>query len=258
MTRARGSHAPSLLTLVRRALSECEIGAGSIVLVACSGGPDSTALLHALTLLRERARFEVRAHGVDHGLRPEAAAELDLVERFAAELGVPFGRSRLAVAPGGNLQERARLARIDALRAAARRVGATTIATGHTADDRAETLLMRLVRGTGPRGLAVLPPRAGDLARPLLRATRADVLLHVQRHGLVTSMDPSNENPRFLRVRVRREVMPLLSSLSPRAVQAICALADDMLALELPPSPDAGMTRRQRAARAKVEPAKPG
>lgn len=245
----RGSHAPSLLTIVRRALPECGIADGARVLVACSGGPDSTALLHALALLRPRRGsapgFELVAHGVDHGLRVEAAAELDLVARLAAALEVPFGRTRVAIEPGGNLQARARAARYEALRTAASSVRATVIATGHTADDRAETVIMRLVRGTRARGLGVLPPRAGDLVRPLLRATRADVALHLSRHRLEAATDPSNVNPRFVRARVRHEIMPILASLSPKAVQAICALADDVLALHLPDHDDSGKTRQQ-------------
>lgn len=247
--RKRGSHAPSLLTIVRRALSPCEIPDGSTVLVACSGGPDSTALLHCLALLRARHGLNVVGHGVDHGLRPEAAAELDVVERLARALDVPFERTKVDVQAGGNLQARARTARYAALRAAAAKHGANVIATGHTADDRAETVIMRLVRGTGPRGLGVLPARAGDLARPLLRATRADVRLHLDRHRVDAASDPSNENRRFVRVRVRYEVMPVLGSISPRAVQAICALADDVLALDLPEDATAGRTRQQRAAR---------
>jgi tRNA(Ile)-lysidine synthase len=249
----RGSHAPSLVTLVRRALVECGLTAGTTVLVACSGGPDSTALLHALALLREQSGIRVVAHGVDHGLRAEAASELAGVEQLAGALDVPFGVTKVTVVAGGNLQARARGERLDALPAAARAVGATAIATGHTADDRAETVVMRLVRGTGPRGLAVLPPRAGDLVRPLWRATRADVLLHVERHALVTASDPSNANPRFVRTRIRHEIMPLLASLSPRAVQAICALADDMIALELPEPEHAGLTRRQKAEKTRVK-----
>ena len=122
-------------------------------------------------------------------------------------LDVPFARTRVAVARGGNLQARARAARWDALRVAASRSGADRIATGHHADDRAETLIMRLLRGTTARGLAVLPPvdrRDGVRVRPLYRARRLDVEAHVARHRLPCARDPSNEDPRFLRTRVRR------------------------------------------------------
>ena len=130
---------------------------GATVLVAVSGGADSMALLHALGLLRGELASVFFAHGVDHGLRAPAAAELDLAERFARSLDVPFGRTQVEVAAGGDLQARARDARWQALRTAAARVGATQIATGHHADDRAETLLMRILRGSRARQLGVLP-----------------------------------------------------------------------------------------------------
>lgn len=233
--RSRGAHRPALVTLVRRTIVESALAPrGETVLLACSGGPDSTAMLHVMAGLRQPLGFDVVAHGVDHGLRPEARKELDGAGALAARLGVAFDVTRVDVAPGGNLQERARVARREALVAAAKRSGATRIATAHTADDRAETLLMRLVRGTGPAGLGVLPPASGIFVRPLLRARKADVLAHLGRHGLDASLDPSNENRRFLRVRVRRELLPLLEDLSPKVVEAICALADASIELESP------------------------
>lgn len=223
---------------------------GDVVLVACSGGPDSTALLHALASLRDELGVSLVAHGVDHGLRPEAADELALVERLATSLAVPFESTRVDVRPGGNLQARAREARREALAAAAQRLGAARIATGHTADDRAETLLMRVVRGTGVAGLGVLPPSAGALIRPLHRARRSDVLLHLERHRVAWASDPSNRNPRFLRVRVRSELLPLLESLSPKVVTALCALADSALELEPDPLRELGRAPRAEIARA--------
>lgn len=228
------SHPPSLVRHAERLVrDEGLFGRGDLVLCACSGGPDSTALLHVLALLRGRLGHALVAHGVDHGLRPEAAAELEHARAVAEPLGVPFAVTRVDVAPGANLQARARAARHEALARAAGAAGAVVIATGHTADDRAETLLLRLLRGSGPRGLAVLPPRARglgpgsvDLVRPLLRARRRDVLAHLERHGLPSASDPSNKDPRFTRVRVRRELLPLLEELSPTIVEHLSALAD--------------------------------
>src|SRR5690606_13453664 len=102
------------------------------------------------------------------------------------------------------------------------------LCTAHHADDRAETVLLRLLRGAGPDGLAALPPRAGRRVRPMLRASRADVLRHVQRHALSVAEDPSNRDPRFLRVRVRRELLPLLRELSPNIVGHLNALAEQL------------------------------
>jgi tRNA(Ile)-lysidine synthase len=260
---ARRSHPPALLRLVEATLREDELVApGDVVLCACSGGPDSSALLHALARLRDRLGFAVVAHGVDHGLRAEAPAELALAERLAASLDVPFAATRVAVKPGAGVQERARRARLDALVGAATRCGAASIATGHTADDRAETLLFRLLRGAGPRGLAVLPPRAPlpipgagarpSLVRPLIRARRADVIAHVRRHALAVAEDPSNRDPRYARARLRHEVLPLLAELSPSVVDHLAELAD-VLADALPEAdPLEGLGRAQRRAVARA------
>lgn len=235
MTLKGRSHPPSLLRLAERLIcDERLLTRGSIVLCACSGGPDSTALLHVLALLRPRIGHNLVAIGVDHGLRPEAAQELEIAGKLAASLGVPFNVTRVAVDKGGNLQARARAARFAALREGALAAGASSIATGHTADDRAETFLLRLLRGAGPRGLAVLPPRAPfpelgegpELIRPLLTARRSDILEHLRRHAVPFAEDPSNKDPRFTRVRVRRELIPLLEDLSPKIVEHITFLAD--------------------------------
>ncbi len=221
------SHPPTLITLVSRALrEECGVSRGTRVLLALSGGGDSTALLHVLALLAKKQGFSLFAHGVDHGLRPEARAELDAAEARCHALGVAFSRTVLRVAPGGNLQARARDARRAALSVAAGEVQAELIATAHHADDRAETVLLRVLRGSGPGGLSVLPPRSGIWIRPQYRARKADVLAHLARHGLQFAEDPSNRNARFLRTRVRFELLPLLEQLSPQVVSHLCALAD--------------------------------
>ncbi len=223
------SHPPTLLKIVERTLSEeCGVSPGQRLLIAISGGPDSNALAHVLSKLRKRAGFELVAHGVDHGLRQNSAAELDLAAAWCQELGVPFTRTEVSLRPGGNLQARARAARYEALWAAAGRLNADFVATAHHADDRAETVILRLLRGAGPRGLAVLPARTGSLLRPLIRARKADISAHIQRHSVPFALDPSNQNPRFLRVRVRREVMPLLEELSPSIVRHLNALADQL------------------------------
>jgi len=252
------SHPPTLLTLARAAIThERLFVSGDTVLVAVSGGPDSMALLHVLALLRTKIGHALVAHGVDHGLRAEAAREIDLAERFAQTLGVPFDRTRLKLAPGGNLQARARAARYQVLRAAAKKVGARAIATAHHADDRAETVLLRLLRGAGPAGLAVLPAREDDgptapvpLVRPFLRATRADIEAHAARHEVPSTTDPSNRDPRFLRTRVRQELIPLLVTMSPHIVTHLCALADQLCAGA--DDPLAGLPRATRDALVKI------
>jgi tRNA(Ile)-lysidine synthase len=213
------------------------------------------ALLHVLALLRSKIGHALVVHGVDHGLRAEAARELDLAARFAETLGVPFARTRVKLASGGNIQARARAARYQALRAAAKKAGARVIATAHHADDRAETVLLRLLRGAGPAGLAVLPPREDEgptapipLVRPFIRATRAAVEAHAVRHDVPSATDPSNQDPRFLRVRVRHELIPLLVTMSPHIVLHLCALADQLRGED----PLSGLPRATRDALAKI------
>jgi tRNA(Ile)-lysidine synthase len=232
----RPSHPPTLVTIARRALrGEAAVERGATLLVAVSGGPDSMALLDVLARLRRPLAFGLFAHGVDHGLREGAAQELERAEAFARTLDVPFTQTRVRVPRGGNLQARARAARWSALEDAAGILRADAIATAHHADDRAETLLIRLLRGTSPLGLAVLPPRAPGTypdaparIRPVLRARRADIHAHLARHSIPFSIDPSNADPRFVRTRVRLEVLPVLERLSPRIVEHLCRLADGL------------------------------
>jgi tRNA(Ile)-lysidine synthase len=222
------SHPPTLLKIAERTLvEECALERGERLVVAVSGGGDSTALLHVLSRLAGRLGISLVAHGVDHGLRPDASRELDLVESFCRTLGVAFGRTRVDVGSGGNLQARAREARRAALVGAAAAAGARRIATAHHADDRAETVLMRILNGAQLPALGVLPPTDGILMRPLIRARKADILRHIERHGLEHVADPSNQDRRFLRVRVRLEALPVLEQLSPAVVSHLNALADD-------------------------------
>ena len=209
------------------------------MLVAASGGGDSAALLHVMARLAPRLGIDIVAHGVDHGLRPEAAGELDIAAGLAQRLSVPFSRSRVELAAGGNLQARARNARYEELYRAAERSSAALVATGHHADDRAETVLLRLLRGAGPRGLAVLPARVDRLIRPLISARRGDILRHNARHHIESCSDPSNSDRRFSRARVRHELLPLLEELSPSIVEHLCALAEALLQGEPPPVVDA-------------------
>lgn len=222
------SHPPALLRRTERTLrEEAPLARGERVLVAVSGGGDSIALLHVLALLAPRFGLELFAHGVDHGLRAAAASELDLAAALAERLRVPFGRTRVELAPGGNLQARARDARYAALEAAAEACGARWIATAHHADDRAETVLMRILRGTTREGLAVLPVVSERRLRPFIRSPRSAVALHLERHGLRYATDPSNADPRYLRTRIRHELLPLIEQLTPGAIEHLNALADD-------------------------------
>lgn len=179
-----------------------------------SGGADSTAL----AVLAVAAGCDVAIVHVDHGLRPESAAEADLVGALAHTLAVPCRSVRVEVAPGPNLEARARAARLAA-------VGPGAL-TGHTADDQAETVLLHLLRGSGATGLAAMRPGP---QRPLLGLRRAETAALCRRLGLVTVDDPMNHDPRFTRPRVRHEVLPLLADAAQRdPVPLLCRLADTL------------------------------
>jgi tRNA(Ile)-lysidine synthase len=222
------SHPPALLRRTARTLrEETPLARGDGVVIAVSGGGDSIALLHVLARLRGELGIGLFAHGVDHGLRPEAGAELDLAERLARELGVEFSRTRLELAAGGNLQARARDARYAALDAVREERGARWVATAHHANDRAETVLLRILRGASPRGLAVLPAASAGRLRPFIRSPLSAIQRHLERHQLAFAYDPSNRNPRFLRTRIRHEVIPLLEEIAPGATAHLNHLADE-------------------------------
>lgn len=215
------------------------------------------AMLDVLARLAPRFGIRLFAHGVDHGLRPEAGRELDLAASLASKCGVDFTRSAVTVAHGGNLQSRARSVRYQALQQRAAELGGAIIATAHHADDRAETVILRLLRGAGLLGLGVLAPRKGPLMRPLIRARRSDIHAHLARHEIDFATDPSNQNKHYLRVQVRLELLPMLTAMSPRIVDELCAIADEALGLREPGPADLepdgaetvrGLGRRQRDA----------
>ncbi|MGZ3473684.1 MAG: tRNA lysidine(34) synthetase TilS, partial [Polyangiales bacterium] len=152
--------------------------------------------------------------------------ELSLAAALAHQRGVEFRMVEVSVAPGGNLQARAREARWAALREVALAISAFRIATAHHRDDRAETVLIRVLRGAPLEGLAVLPAESHDILRPLIHASRPQIESHARRRRLTWGDDPSNSDARHLRTRVRAEVMPLLRTLDPRIAEHLVALAE--------------------------------
>jgi tRNA(Ile)-lysidine synthase len=199
------------------------------VLVACSGGPDSLALL---VLAAEQGRLGPTAVHVDHGLRPGSAAEARTVEDAATRLGAGFRAARIEVGPGGNLEARAREARYATLEAIRAEIGATTVLVGHTADDQAETVLLNLLRGSGRAGLGGMPERRGAIVRPLLGVRRSDTLAICERAGLTPLHDPMNDDVAFRRVWLRQEVLPLLSRGAERDLVPVLARQASVLRAE--------------------------
>jgi tRNA(Ile)-lysidine synthase len=198
------------------------------VLVGCSGGADSLALL---ALAVDGGLAPIAVH-VDHGLRTGSDREADVVTDAAARLGAEFDARRVTVAPGPNLEARARAARYDALEAARVEHHATAVLVAHTADDQAETVVLNLLRGSGSAGLAGMPSRRGHVVRPLLGARRADVRAECTRRELTPREDPSNDDLAFRRNWIRHEVLPLLERGAGRDLTPLLTRQADVLRAE--------------------------
>jgi len=204
---------------VVRALLDDHLPHGGCALVGLSGGPDSAAL--ALLVRRARPDLDVVAVHVRHGLRDDAA-DAGAAARIAQRLGIRFDLRAITVTYGNGPEAAARRARYDALSAAAADHGATAVLVGHSADDQAETVLLRLARGTGTRGLGGMAPvRPLDAAapgtlllRPLLALRRAQLAALVADAGLVAVTDPTNTDPDQRRARARVEALPALARLA--------------------------------------------
>jgi tRNA(Ile)-lysidine synthase len=198
---------------------------GARVVVAVSGGADSLCLVGALLALRVQsaacAPGDIVVAHLDHRLRgPEGQEDATFVEAFAREQGLRFDSAAVDVAAVAkqerrSLEDAARGARYTFLRRVAAEAGAERICVGHTRDDQAETILLHLLRGAGLGGLAGMAPLSGDIARPLLDLTHADTLAYCAARGWTPREDRSNEDLRFLRNRVRHELLPALVHYNP-------------------------------------------
>ncbi|MGI9577344.1 MAG: tRNA lysidine(34) synthetase TilS [Microthrixaceae bacterium] len=182
--------------------------------VAVSGGPDSVALL----ALAVATGIAVKAHHVDHGLRNASASEAGFVSSLCEHWGAAFQSHRVVVPDGADLERRCRDARIGLL--------PTSCLTGHTADDQAETVLMRLMRGTGPAGLAAMDPEK----HPMLGIRRAETQGLCELLGVRPVDDPMNHSERFTRNRVRSEILPLMNDVAGRDVVPLLARTAELAA----------------------------
>jgi len=203
---------------------------GDGVAVAVSGGADSLALLHALRVLAGPRGWRLAVLTVDHGLRPGSAADAAFVADHAKSLGLPvrlltLGPGDLAAHRRAGPEAAARAARYGALWPAAGDLGCRWLATGHTLDDQAETVLLQLLRGAGPDGLGGMAVHSGRLLRPLLGVRRAETRACCAAAALPWREDPTNAGDDPLRNRVRGRLLPLLEELRPGATRALARTA---------------------------------
>lgn len=205
------------------------LSSGDRVLVAVSGGPDSVALLQVLCSWRNRLELELAVVHVEHGLRGEESLEdATFVEQLARQLGLPFYLKRINLQSllrkrkGESVQAVARERRYAQLQAVAREWGGTKIAVGHTQDDQAETVLLSMLRGAGLAGLSGMPAqREPYVIRPFLQVSRSEILQYLDEERREFRVDSSNENPKYARNRLRRELIPLLKTFNPNVVSVL-------------------------------------
>ena len=218
----------ALAEAVARGADRLRIPNGISIILAVSGGPDSTALLHGAARLAGKRGWQLTVAHLDHALRDASADEAEAVARAAAQLDLPVELRRIDVAALARAEHRSmedagrqgRYRFFEEL-AAARGVE-TLIATAHTADDAAETILLRLARGSGLRGLRGIPARRGRVIRPLLGERRETLRAALDAAGIAYALDPTNTDPAHAtRNRVRAELLPALERLNPKAVEAL-------------------------------------
>ena len=213
------------------------LAGGETVVVALSGGPDSTCLLDVLSRLESSLELSLEVAHVDHALAPDSADIAAAVTTRAAEAGHEVHLVRAPDLTGSNLQARAREFRYEFLDIIADKTSAAFIATGHTLDDRVETTLARLIHGAGTRGVAGLLPVDETRIRPLIDIRRSETRTYCEERGLVFIDDPANEDDRFERVAVRRRLVTSIEERWGRgAVDAVATsaqrLGEDASALD--------------------------
>lgn len=225
----------ALLDKMRKTIRELGLfNAEHLLLVAVSGGPDSTTLLHAL----HRLGYRIHVATLNHGFRGiEAQQDVDYVTALCAQLQVPLTTASRDVpavrrADKVSAQQAARQVRYDFLLETAAAIGADRIVTGHTQDDRIESMLLNILRGTGTDGLRGMPYRRGRLVRPMLDITRDDVESYCQEHDLTPRRDSSNTNPAYARNNVRHELLPYLERRYNESIRAALLRLSDIAAAE--------------------------
>ena len=208
------------------------LSGGEKILIGISGGPDSVCLASILHLLKDRFQVELHALYIDHGFRPqETPEEILLCQGICEQYGIPLRVKAVDVQTTINerklnKQEAARKLRYAAYEETALDLNAGRIALGHTADDQAETFLMRLLRGTGTTGLGGIPPTRNMIIRPLIECGKQDIELYLKSHKVDYIVDSSNLNTDYTRNSIRMKLIPLLQSFNPDIINTLCTTAE--------------------------------
>jgi tRNA(Ile)-lysidine synthase len=206
---------------------------GDLVLVSCSGGPDSVCLLYSLWHLRRLFKIRLAVFHFDHKLRPDSAEDAAYVRKIAERLKLPFHLRTAEDQPskGASVEAWATVARMQAANDVRRDIGGSATAEGHTLDDQAESVLLNLIRGSGLEGIAGIDPghRNRALVQPLFDVDRADVEAFCRAIHLRPRHDPMNEDRRYLRAAIRYEVLPVLERETGRGVKRSIARTADLL-----------------------------
>jgi tRNA(Ile)-lysidine synthase len=237
----RPQMANNLLSNIRKTIEEYRmIATGTGVVVGVSGGPDSTALLHVLNLLKGDLRFSITAAHLDHGLRPESGLDAQFVAEMAKRLGIEFELKsvdvrNLAKRLNISIEEAGRRARYDFLDEVRKNLGADILATGHHRDDEVETFFLRIFRGSSIKGLRGIPPVRGRIIRPLINCGRSEIIDFLEKEGIAYRIDETNFSTDTDRNFIRNQVMPLIRRRFPnfgmplKRTMELIKLEDDFL-----------------------------
>ena len=228
----------TVIDKIRSYFSEWRLPRGSRIVVACSGGPDSVTLLHALHSIRSDFNLHLVCAYLNHGLRDrsEVGKDIAFLENFTHRLRIPLNVGHLpegSIARQSRFQHRsveelARLNRYSYLKTLVYSLNADFVATGHTADDQVETVVMRFFSGSSIPGLGGIPPKRNNIIRPLLACSRKEILAYVAEHNLTYRLDSTNHDLRYLRNRIRWELLPVLKSVFPFFTQSVHETSDRM------------------------------
>ena len=232
----RRSEADITKKVLKFILDENLIEEGDRIVVALSGGVDSVTLLHVLLELSDDLKISIVAAHLNHMLRKSSSRDEEFVKNLCEELGVELHVERIDVksvwkGSGRSLEEVARQIRYDFLRKVKDRTGSSKIATAHHMDDLLETILYRLVRGTGPFGLIGMEPKSKDLIRPFLRLRRMEIEEYAKENGLKFVLDETNYDRSIPRNFIRHEIVPLLENLNPSISSSAYRLSKILLSM---------------------------